>query len=87
MIDQVAETMTARQQVTELYESSRAGVLRYLLSSGLDAGRAEEVMQEAFLRLYSALQSGEELINPRGWLFRVAHNLAMDGIKHRLPEA
>jgi RNA polymerase sigma-70 factor (ECF subfamily) len=87
VIDQVADTMTARQQVTELYESSRAGVLRYLLSSGLDAGRAEEVMQEAFLRLYSALESGEELTNPRGWLFRVAHNLAMDGIKHRRPEA
>jgi RNA polymerase sigma-70 factor (ECF subfamily) len=87
VIDQVAVSETARQQVTELYQASRAGVLRYLLSSGLDPGRAEEVMQEAFLRLYSALQSGEELINPRGWLFRVAHNLAMDSIKHRRPEA
>lgn len=76
---------TPRRQVTEIYEASRAGVLRSLLSSGLDAGRAEEVMQEAFLRLYSALQSGEELTNPKGWLFRVAHNLAMDSIKHRRP--
>ncbi|MGD0300271.1 MAG: RNA polymerase sigma factor [Bryobacteraceae bacterium] len=87
VIDRVNGSQTARQQVTELYEASRAGVLRYLLSSGLDQGRAEEVMQEAFLRLYSALQSGEELTNARGWLFRVAHNLAMDSIKHRRPEA
>src|ERR1700683_4325164 len=87
VIDRVAGSETARQQVTELYEAARVGVFRYLLSSGLDAGRAEEVMQEAFLRLYSALQSGEELTNPKGWLFRVAHNLAMDGIKHRRPEA
>jgi RNA polymerase sigma-70 factor (ECF subfamily) len=87
VIEQVAGAETARQQVTELYEASRGGVLRYLLSNGLDAGRAEEVMQEAFLRLYSALQSGEELTNPRGWLFRVAHNLAMDVIKHSRPEA
>jgi RNA polymerase sigma-70 factor (ECF subfamily) len=87
VIDRVAGSGAARQQVTELYEATRAGVLRYLLSSGLDEGRAEEVMQEAFLRLYSALQSGEELTNPTGWLFRVAHNLAMDVIKHKRPEA
>ena len=57
-----------------MFEESRQDVYRYLLTLGLPPPRAQEAVQEVFLRLYSTLKSGESIENPRGWVFRVAHN-------------
>jgi RNA polymerase sigma-70 factor (ECF subfamily) len=38
---------------------------------------AEEVTQEVFLSLFRHLQLGRSRKNLRGWIFRVAHNLAL----------
>ena len=68
-------TATALQvQVAQLFEESREDVYRYLLTLGLTPPRAQEATQEVFLRLYAALKKGEDIENPRGWIFRVAHN-------------
>lgn len=64
-------------QVSQLFEESREDVYRYLLTLGLDPGRAQESAQEVFLRLYVALKKGEQIQNPRGWIFRVAHNYGL----------
>jgi len=48
-----------------------------LLNLGLYPPQAQEAAQEVFLRLYTALKKGEEIQNPRGWIFRVAHNLGL----------
>jgi len=64
-------------QVAQLFEECREDVYRYLLTLGLDAGRAQESTQEVFLRLYAALKKGEQIHNPRGWIFRVAHNYGL----------
>jgi RNA polymerase sigma-70 factor (ECF subfamily) len=61
-------------QVAQLFEESREDVYRYLLTLGLTPARAQDATQEVFLRLYTALKRGEEIENPRGWIFRVAHN-------------
>ncbi len=61
-------------QVTQLFEECREDVYRYLLTLGLYPARAQEATQEVFLRLYTSLKKGEEIQNPRGWIFRVAHN-------------
>lgn len=58
----------------ELYEP----MFRYLLCLGLAPEEADEVVQESFLRLFRSLYSEERVSNIRGWLFRVAHNLAFD---------
>jgi len=47
------------------------------LSFGLCAQDAEEVIQEVFLSLFRHLQLGRSQRNLRGWIFRVAHNLAL----------
>jgi RNA polymerase sigma-70 factor (ECF subfamily) len=52
-------------------------VYRYLLGLGLHPPKAQEAAQEAFLRLYVTLKKGEEIQNPRAWIFRVAHNLGL----------
>ena len=66
------------QQVTYVYEESREDVYRYLLVLGLPPPQAQEAAQEAFLRLYITLERGEVIQNLRAWVFRVAHNHAMD---------
>ena len=66
------------EQVTRVFEESREDVYRYLLTLGLPAPQAQEATQEAFLRLYVTLERGEVIQNLRAWVFRVAHNHAMD---------
>lgn len=79
------KTATALQErVTELFEETRDDVYRYLLTLGLRPSRAQETVQEVFLRLYTAMKKGEDIQNPRGWIFRVAHNY---GLKVRARQA
>lgn len=40
-----------------------------------------DVTQEAFLRLWRQWEAGDDIQNPRGWLLRVARNLAEDYAK------
>jgi RNA polymerase sigma-70 factor, ECF subfamily len=63
-----------QDRVAQLYEESRSDVYRYLLTLGLYPARAQECVQEVFLRLYATLKKGEEIENYKGWIFRVAHN-------------
>jgi RNA polymerase sigma-70 factor (ECF subfamily) len=71
--------MTAlEEQVTRAFEDARDDVYRYLLTLGLVPAQAQEATQEVFMRLYVALRKGESIQNTRGWVFRVAHNLALD---------
>jgi len=70
-------TSKMQEQVTRLYEEARQDVYRYLLTLGLYPPQAQEATQEVFLRLYSTLRKGEMIRSPRGWIFRVAHNLGL----------
>jgi RNA polymerase sigma-70 factor (ECF subfamily) len=47
----------------------------------LDANAALDITQEAFMRLWQQWQAGQKILNPRGWLLRVARNLAEDHAK------
>lgn len=66
------------QQITRLFEESRDDVFRYLLTLGLPPPQAQEATQEAFLRLFMTLERGDAIQNMRAWVFRVAHNHALD---------
>jgi len=56
-------------------------VYRYVLSILSDAAEAEDVAQEAFLRLYSVVREGSRVDNVPAWVFRTAHNLAVDRLR------
>lgn len=64
-------------KVIELFDESRDSLLRYAVSLGLSTSDGEEIIQEVFLALFRHLQLGRDGSNLRGWLFRVAHNLAL----------
>jgi RNA polymerase sigma-70 factor (ECF subfamily) len=65
------------REVIHLFDCFRSPLLRYALSFGLSPHDAEEVIQEVFLSLFRHLQLGRSRRNLRGWIFRVAHNLAL----------
>jgi RNA polymerase sigma-70 factor (ECF subfamily) len=44
---------------------------------GLRSEEAEEIVQETFIALLRHLRLGRPRTNLRGWIFRVAHNLAL----------
>jgi RNA polymerase sigma-70 factor (ECF subfamily) len=62
----------------DLYDRLRPAVLRYVSHLTGSTVEGEDVLQLAFLRLFDALQQGKEIENARGWIYRVAHNLALD---------
>src|SRR5271167_364958 len=65
------------REVISLFDQFRNSLLRYVLSFGLSVHDGEEVTQEVFLALMRHLQLGKSRRNLRGWIFRVAHNLAL----------
>lgn len=63
--------------VIALFDEFRDPLLRYLSSLGIAFPDCEDVIQEAFFALFQHLHHGKSHDNLRGWLFRVAHNLAL----------
>lgn len=75
------------EQVLGLFDELREPLLRYLLSLRLQPQRSEEILQETFLKLFQHLQTSRDDANIRGWLFRVAHNLALQALRGRRYES
>ncbi len=67
----------AEREVVGLFDESRSSILRYVLSFRLPIEDGEEITQEVFLALFQHLRLGKSRQNMRGWLFSVAHNLAL----------
>ena len=67
--------------VLSLFDECGPALRRYIRSFGLTPAAADDLIQEVFLALFRHLDLGRPDTNLKGWLFRVAHNLAL---KHRL---
>jgi RNA polymerase sigma-70 factor (ECF subfamily) len=67
-----------RQLVADLYAASQNKIYEYLVTLGCAPDTAQEIVQEAFLRLYIVLRAGKAIEHPKAWVYRVAHNLACD---------
>lgn len=63
--------------VIDLFDAYRNRLFRYVLSFGLPVHDSEDIVQEVFLSLFRHLQLHRSRSNLPGWLFRVAHNLAL----------
>jgi RNA polymerase sigma factor (sigma-70 family) len=71
------------QTVAALFHAEESGLLRFAI--GLVGRRpvAEELVQEAFLRLHQAWAGVE---NPRAWLYRSLRNLALNHLRDHARE-
>jgi RNA polymerase sigma-70 factor (ECF subfamily) len=65
----------------ELYQRHSREVWALAYARWMNADTALDITQEAFLRLWKQWNEGEEILNPRAWLLRVARNLAEDYAK------
>jgi RNA polymerase sigma-70 factor (ECF subfamily) len=63
--------------VVGLFDQFQGRVVHYVLTYGLALPDAEDVVQETFLYLFRHLELGRPRSNLSGWIFRVAHNLAL----------
>jgi len=70
-----------RTDFEALYERHSREVWALAYARWLNADLALDIMQEAFMRLWKQWQGGEDILNPRAWLLRVARNLAEDHAK------
>jgi RNA polymerase sigma-70 factor (ECF subfamily) len=72
-----ASESIVEEKVIGLFDELRIPLLRYLAGFPLTLQDSEDVIQEVFLALFQYLRNGKSHQNVRGWLFRVAHNLAL----------
>ena len=69
--------------VSSAFEAYHAEIYTFLRRSTRDEGAAEDLLQEAFLRLTSEVDAGRTPEHVRGWLYRVASNLAISRGRRR----
>lgn len=86
LINSVPETVQAAQAAPsfdEAFTLHHRAVFRAAYALVRDAGLAEDVTQEVFLKLYQHLGSLKDDEHVRPWLLRVASNTALNAIRSR----
>ena len=66
-----------------LFDARRDQLLRYVCAFGIGLSDGEDLIQDVFLALFTHLTRGGSRSNLQGWLFRVAHNLALKRLARR----
>jgi len=72
----------ASQVVEAAFNDHRAALVRHLCSVTRDADVAEDLAQDAFLRLAAEVEAGRPPDDSGAWLHRVGTNLAMSRGRH-----
>ena len=73
--DQASAEPPGWETIEELFTALESPLLSYALRLAGDAGIAEDIVQEAFMRLHAQF---DEVREPRRWLYRTVHNLALN---------
>ncbi|HWX45221.1 MAG TPA: RNA polymerase sigma factor [Solirubrobacteraceae bacterium] len=59
----------------------RRQLLSYCRRLGLTEARAEDVLQLALLKSWIALREGADVSQPKAWLYRIVHNVALNAMR------
>lgn len=82
------ETAKTERQLTDVgyvsqaYEAWAPELRRYATSRTHDPAAAEDLVQEAFVRLAIQARSSRTPTDPKAWLYRVVLNLIISGSRH-----
>jgi RNA polymerase sigma-70 factor (ECF subfamily) len=85
--ESVVETVMTPDAFGQLMTRMRPRLHRYcarMLGSSFDG---EDVVQDALAKAIEALPEAGHLQNPENWLFRIAHNTALDALRRRKRQA
>jgi RNA polymerase sigma factor (sigma-70 family) len=73
--DETSAESPGREMIAELFAALESPLLAYALRYTGERAPAEDVVQEAFMKLHAQFGSVEK---PRQWLYRTVHNLALN---------
>lgn len=73
--DQARTEPPAAETIEELFAALESPLLSYALRLARDRSLAEDIVQEAFMRLHAQFA---EVREPRRWLYRTVHNRALN---------
>jgi RNA polymerase sigma-70 factor, ECF subfamily len=73
--------------IAQLVERYQHRLYRYLLRLVSRPSTAEDLFQQTWLRVMERIQYYDPRRSFEGWLFAVAHNLAIDHLRRRQPES
>jgi len=79
----IAGTAEARKSFERLLGELRPKLHRYCARMTGSVIDGEDVVQEALVKAIEAFPQMEPVANPEGWLFRIAHNAALDFLRRR----
>ena len=71
------------QAFAHIYDAYVQAIYRFIYVKISSKEQAEDITAETFLRLWQALQKGEEVRHVRGMLYRIARNLVIDAYRRR----
>jgi RNA polymerase sigma-70 factor (ECF subfamily) len=75
------------ESTAQLVERYQHRLYRYLLRLVSQPSTAEDLFQQTWLRVMERIQFYDPKRSFEGWLFAVAHNLAIDHLRRRKPES
>jgi RNA polymerase sigma-70 factor (ECF subfamily) len=75
MLKEQAKTRPVRETIEELFAALESPLLSYALRLSGELSLAEDLVQEAFMKLHAQFADIRE---PRRWLYRTVHNLALN---------
>ena len=73
--DEAGAQFARSESMEELFAALESPLLSYALRLSRDRAVAEDIVQEAFMRLHAQFA---EVREPRRWLYRSVHNLALN---------
>ena len=62
----------------KIYEEQSDGIFRFCLIRVSNKEQALDITQETFLRLWKSFLEDKKVLNPRAFLFTIAHHLIID---------
>ncbi len=81
----MGQSLSTEQFVAELFAEHRDAVYKHVLMMLWNPAESEDITQEAFLRLHRVLLEERSIENIKAWVFRVAHNAALDRMRSTRP--
>jgi RNA polymerase sigma-70 factor (ECF subfamily) len=79
----VVDTGASRDAFEQLLGRLRPKLHRYCARMTGSVIDGEDVVQEALLKALEAFTEAGTIVSPEGWLFRIAHNAALDFLRRR----
>ena len=80
MLDESGSDAPGPVSVAELFEALETPLLRYAFKLTQDGDVSQDLVQDAFMKLHAQFDTVQQ---PRPWLYRTIHNLAMNHHRSR----